>query len=123
MMPAGRLHRRETELVVLRVASLTGSAYELTQHRPLGLRAGLTPDEIEAITHGPSHPAWGPRDRLLLRAADVLVQSRDLPDGLWSQLRAELDDRELIELVMLVGHYSMLATTLHTLRVQPDRVR
>ncbi len=51
------------------------------------------------------------------------MESRDLDDALWSELRAELDEREAIELVMLVGHYAMLATTLTTLRVEPDRPR
>lgn len=123
MMPTGRLPRRETELVILRVATLCRSEYELTQHRPLGRRAGLSEEELDAVALGPSHPLWGPRDRALLRAADRLVRDRDLPDELWGDLSARLSERELIELVVLVGHYTMLATTLHTLRVQPDRPR
>jgi alkylhydroperoxidase family enzyme len=35
-------------------------------------------------------------------------------------LAGELDDVELIELCMLVGHYEMLAMTLSSLRVEPD---
>ena len=38
LMPGGRLSRRESELVILRVASRRGSSYELTQHRRLGRR-------------------------------------------------------------------------------------
>ena len=44
-------------------------------------------------------------------------------DGLWAELGGLFDDRERIEIVMLVGHYAMLATALHALRVQPDRPR
>jgi alkylhydroperoxidase family enzyme len=105
------------------VATLCGSAYELTQHRRLGRRAGLTADEIDRIALGPADPAWGPRDRMLLRTADALHAQRDVSDALWAELRAQLDEREAIELVMLVGHYAMLATTLNTLRVEPDRAR
>jgi AhpD family alkylhydroperoxidase len=123
LMPRGRLPRRETELVILRVATLSRSAYELTQHRRLGRRAGLTDDEIERIALGPADPSWGPRDRLLLRVADALHAKGDVSDGLWTELRVQLDERETIELVMLVGHYTMLATTLNTLRVEPDRPR
>ena len=63
---------------------------------------------------------WPPRQRLLLRVTDALHADRDLPDDLWVDLRGELDERQCIELLMLVGHYDMLATTLLTLRVQPD---
>ena len=123
LMPGGRLPRRETELVILRVATLCGSAYELNQHRRLGRRAGLTADEIDRIALGPGDPSWGPRDRVLLRVADALHAQHDVSDNLWTDLRVQLDEREAIELVMLVGHYAMLATTLNTLRVEPDRRR
>jgi AhpD family alkylhydroperoxidase len=123
MMPGGKLPRRETELVILRVATLARSDYELTQHRRLGRRAGLTAEEIERVTDGPDAPGWSHRERLLLTVVDELHRSRDLSDQTWAALRAELDERTRIELLMLVGHYQMLATTLHVLRVQPDGPR
>ena len=46
-----------------------------------------------------------------------------MSDPTWESLRGLLGERELIELVFLVGHYEMLATALHTLRVEPDRGR
>ena len=49
--------------------------------------------------------------------------SGDLDDATWAALRAHLDEREAIELCMLVGHYEMLATTIATLRIQTDRPR
>jgi hypothetical protein len=51
---------------------------------------------------------------------ESLLDYRDLDDALWQELRAVEDERTCIELLMLVGHYDMLATTLHTLRVQPE---
>lgn len=123
LMPGGRLPRRETELVILRVATLSGSAYELAQHRRLGRRAGLSATELDRVAAGPASPDWSARDRLLLRVADALHADRDLPDELWADLRAELSEAETIELLMLIGHYTMLATTLTTLRVEPDGPR
>lgn len=123
LMPGGRLTRRETELVILRVATLSGSDYELTQHRHLGRRAGLSADEIDRVALGPDDPAWSEAEKLLLEVTDELHGSADLSDATWAQLRAAYDERRCIELVMLVGHYQMLATALNTLRVEPDRPR
>jgi AhpD family alkylhydroperoxidase len=123
LMPGGKLPRRQTELVILRVATLTGNEYELTQHRRLGRRAGLSAEEIDRVAAGPDAEGWGPRERLLLRVTDELHARQDLSDETWAALRADLDERESIELLMLVGHYTMLATTLTTLRVRPDRPR
>ena len=65
--------------------------------------------DTEAISHvGTRGPLYG---------------KKDLDDDQWAALRAVTSEREAIELLLLVGHYDMLATTLLTLRVEPDRKR
>ncbi|NYJ01113.1 alkylhydroperoxidase family enzyme [Nocardioides thalensis] len=124
LMPGGRLARREAELVILRVASLLGSDYELTQHRRLGRRAGLSADEV-AVAERATDDAGGLSDReaLALRVADEMVADQDISDALWAELGRFFDEKERIELVLLVGHYAMLATVLKAFRVQPDQPR
>jgi AhpD family alkylhydroperoxidase len=123
LMPGGRLPRRETELVILRVATLAGCAYELAHHTQLGRRAGIGPAELERVAVGPAADGWSARERLLLATTDELHQDRDLSDETWRALRATYDERTCLEILLLVGHYEMLATTLNTLRVRPDRRR
>ena len=69
---------------------------------------------------GPEASGWTPRQQALLRAWDEMHNGGRVGDETWTRLTAELDDRLLIELCMLIGHYEMLAMTLNTLRVQPD---
>lgn len=120
LMPGGRLPRRDTELVILRVAHNSGCDYEWGHHEHLGRRAGLSAEEVARVREGAGAPGWAPRQQMLLRAADELHGAGRIGDALWAELSAELDDRRLIELCLLVGHYEMLAMTLNTLRVQPD---
>ena len=120
-MPGGLLPRRDSELVILRVAHNCGSEYERVQHEVLGARAGLSSAEIAAAGEGPGAPALDARQALLLRVTDELHATRDLGDATWEQLSAELPDpRERLELCLLVGHYEMLAMTLNAARVEPD---
>jgi len=123
LMPGGTLPRRETELVILRVAHLRHCAYEFEHHVRLGARAGVMAKDVERVVAGPGAEAWSARERTLLEAVDELHTDGDLADATWDALRGQLDQRGLIELVFLVGHYEMLATALQTLRVQPDRAR
>jgi AhpD family alkylhydroperoxidase len=123
LMPFGALPRRETELVILRVAHLRGCAYEWEHHRHLGRRAGVTSADLVWIEAGPDASGWSERERVILTAVDELHADGDLSDASWASLREHLDERQAIELVMLVGHYEMLATTIGTLRIQPDRRR
>jgi len=121
MMPAGVLPRRESELVILRVAHLRGSDYEFDHHTRLGRRVGVTDDDLVAVVAGPTNDHWTGRERSMLAATDELVATKDLSDDAWSALIHHLDDRAALELLLLVGHYDMLATTLQALRVEPDR--
>ncbi len=120
LMPGGKLPRIDTELVILRVAAARGSDYEFNHHALLGRRAGLATADIERVRLGSDAAGWNDRQSLLLRVTESLLDRRDLDDALWQELRAAEDERACIELLMLVGHYDMLATTLHTLRVQPE---
>ena len=60
------------------------------------------------------------RQRLLLGATDELHARKVVTSATWRQLTSEFDERETIELCMLVGHYEMLAMTLNSLGVEPE---
>ncbi|MGI5224626.1 carboxymuconolactone decarboxylase family protein [Actinoallomurus sp. CA-142502] len=123
LMPGGLLPRRETELVILRVAHLCGSAYEVAHHTRLGRAAGLGEADLRRVAEGPAADGWTARERALLRAVDALHAERDLDDAAWAELSDHLDERERIELCLLAGHYEMLATVIRTLRIEPDPPR
>lgn len=123
LMPGGTFPRRETELVILRVAHVRSCDYERIHHERLGRRAGLSDTEIARIAEGPAAAGWSPREQVLLRATDSLLHDHDIDDETWAALYAELGRRRCIELCLLVGHYDMLAGTITALRIQPDRQR
>lgn len=120
LMPFGALSRKESEMIIIRVAHLRGNDYELDHHRRLGARAGLDANAVEQILEGPD-AGWGDRERTLLRATDELVGTRDITDETWAALARHLTESDLVSFVLLVGQYDMLATTLDVLRVQRDQ--
>jgi alkylhydroperoxidase family enzyme len=121
LMPRGKLPRTETELVILRVAHNCGSEYERAQHERIGRSVGLTDEQIASVADGPEADGWSDRERALLTAADELHRDRVISDATWASLTRQYDERELIEICMLIGHYEMLAMVLASLRVQPER--
>lgn len=123
LMPGGRLPRRETELVILRVAHLRGCAYEFSHHVKLGRRAGVTLDDVDRVRRGASADGWTDAEQVLLQVTDELIADKDVSDPTWARLLATYDERVALELLLLVGHYDMLATTLMTLRLEPDPPR
>lgn len=119
---AGRLLYRSglpaqvRETLILRTAYRCRSAYEWVQHVEIARDAGV-PDEVitAAGTAEPADP--DAHTALLLRAADQLTVAHDLDDETWAALREHYDERQLIELCMLVGDYAMIAGVLKALRV------
>jgi alkylhydroperoxidase family enzyme len=121
LMPFGMLPRRDTELVILRVAWLCGAAYEWWQHVPLALRAGLRPNEIEAVADESPTADLSDRQRVLVDVTDELLAHRELSEETWQAADQTLTEREVIELCLLIGHYQGLATAIGGLGIQVER--
>lgn len=119
LMPFGQLSRKDSEMIIIRTAHLRECEYELDHHKRLGGRAGISRDEFARILDGPD-AGWGDRERSLLRATDELVTTKNIGDLNWAALERHLTSSELIGFTLLVGQYDMLATTIHTLRIQRD---
>lgn len=123
LMPGGTFPRRETELVIIRVAHLKDCRYEFDHHVQLGAKAGVTAADVDRLVAGPEADGWTFREQAILRVVDALHYDGDVVDETWADLASHLDDKRCIELLFLIGHYEMLATALTTLRVQPDQRR
>ncbi|MEY2475965.1 MAG: 4-carboxymuconolactone decarboxylase [Actinomycetota bacterium] len=119
LLAGGDLPGREREILVLRTGANCGSDYEWGQHVRIGKDAGLTDDEIHRIYDGPD-AGWGDDDRALIVAADELHNDSRISDGTWAALRGRYTDKQLIELLMVVGQYHLVSFTLNSLGVQRE---
>lgn len=115
---AGKLPARDRELLILRTAHHCRADYEWGQHRLIGLKAGLSEEEIEHVLKGPDAEGWDPFDAALLSAADELHEQARISDPTWEELATRYDERQLIEVPMVVGHYHLVAFTLNSLGVE-----
>jgi 4-carboxymuconolactone decarboxylase len=119
---AGTLPGRLRELVILRTAARFGGRYEWAQHLALAEAQGVTPAELAAVSDVTAVDAvyaldLSPVERAALLAVDETADQGSVSDGTWGALADDLRESELIELLMLIGHYLMLTTVLRSLRV------
>ncbi|TDD90712.1 carboxymuconolactone decarboxylase family protein [Actinomadura darangshiensis] len=120
LLMGGTLSDRDRELAILRTAHHRSCAYEWDHHRKVALGVGLTEGEIAALRLAPDEHGWSDEDRMVLTAADELHAGGTVSDATWTELSTRLGEHQLIELVMLIGHYHLLAFTLNALRVQNE---
>jgi alkylhydroperoxidase family enzyme len=120
LLSRGELPARERELLILRTGFNCGSDYEWGQHVRLAEKLGLPREEIDRVAAGPGAEGWSETDTTLLRAADELHEGAKISDEVWALLVEIYDEHALIEIPMVVGHYTMLAFALNSLGVAPD---
>jgi 4-carboxymuconolactone decarboxylase len=120
LLNGGVLGARERELLILRTGYNCGAAYEWGQHVRISEGVGMGREEILRVAEGPEADGWSPADASLLRAADELHERAKISDRTWAELAERYDERGLIEITMLVGHYHLVAFALNSLEVELD---
>jgi 4-carboxymuconolactone decarboxylase len=113
---------RMREVVILRVAHLQGSRYELAQHVGIARGAGLTEQQINAIidTDDLDGAGFSRTERAVLDVVTELCGTHRLADDSFAAARAALGDEALTELLMLVSCYCGLALVLNAVDLDVD---
>jgi alkylhydroperoxidase family enzyme len=115
----GNISGRERELAVLRVAWLAGAAFEWSEHVDIGKKFGVTEEEIDRIKDGSSASGWSEHEAAVLRAVEECLADACISDETWDTLAKTYDEKQLLELPMLIGSYLMTAFQQNSLRVPP----
>jgi alkylhydroperoxidase family enzyme len=118
--PQLSLSMREREIVIDRTCVRCGCEYEWSVHVAFFAdRVGFSREQISSLVWGDAGDAcWTTeRERLLLRAVDMLHETSDLDDPLWAELRAELDEPALLDLFLLCGWYHAISFAANGARV------
>jgi alkylhydroperoxidase family enzyme len=121
LLGRGVLSPRDRELAVLRVGWLCQAPYEWGEHVRLAKQANVTSEEIERVTQGASAPGWTDHEAALLRAVEELHDHAMISEPTWRTLSENLDERELIELPVLIGQFTLVAYLQNALRLRLGR--
>ncbi len=114
----GALTSRDSELLAMRVAWNCQSEFEWGHHLEYALNAGISRAEVERIPAGPTADGWSDADRALLYAADQLHAKQDITDEVWAKLAARYSDKQLVEILFVVGEYTMLSMVVNASGVE-----
>src|SRR3954447_24609239 len=111
----------ERELAILRTARLIEAEYEWVQHVAIGRAVGITDEQLLAVDAGDlEHAVFGPTDRAVLRFASELVVQPRPDDETFAELREHLPDRQIVELILVIGAYTMLGRMMTALDLDLD---
>ena len=112
------LDGRLREIIIIRLGHLTRCQYVLRQHVPtLALADGLSLTECNALADWEASPLFSAGERAALAYADVMTRDIVVGDEVFAQVAQHFDQRQLVELTVLIGTYNMNARVLQALEL------
>lgn len=92
------------ELVKMRVSQINGCGYCLDMHSKDARAAGETEQRLYLLSAWREAPFYTDRERAALSWAEAvtLVATNDLPDALYDEVRAQFDEKGMVELTLAI---------------------
>lgn len=113
-----QLSHKLRELAILQVAHQSPAKYEWVQHVPIGKTVGIRDDQIAALERGEiGADCFDTEERAVLAFARDLVDDVRPSEASFTAVQEHLSPRELVELILAVGYYMMLARLMETTRI------
>ncbi len=106
--------------MILRIGWNAQAKYEFGQHTVIGKQAGVTDDEITALTKAPDAHTWSSNDAALIAMSDELAADDCVTDATWERLATRWSEAELVELLVVAGFYRLVSGFLNSAGVQLD---
>lgn len=106
------------ELAILRVARLSDAEYEWVQHVPIAKRVGVTDAQLAALEADAIDAAcFDAAERAVLGFTSELVARARPSDAAFEALARLVSPREIVELVVAIGYYMLIARLMETARI------
>lgn len=110
------LDPRDRELAILTVAAARTSSFEWYAHEGAARAMGLTGRELEHVKTGDLDRLPQARDRAVARACRELAGERRMTDSTWRSLEPWMPYDLVVDLIVLVGYYDLLALLMDALQ-------
>jgi 4-carboxymuconolactone decarboxylase len=109
------------ELAIIQVAADAEARYEWVQHVAIARDAGVPDEQIAAVeARRLDDPSLGDGERAVLSFAREVVAGPQVSDATFAAVSEQLSPREIVELLLTVGNYLMLARVMTTLELEID---
>ena len=120
LLTAAELSPKLREMVILRIARLTGSEYEWSQHYPIALEVGVSKEQAEEIESWSDSKHFTDEEKAVLRYTDEVAQNIRVENKTFKELAKYLTERSIVELTLSIGYWGMVARLLVPLQVEID---
>ena len=108
---------KQTEIAILMTARYWTAQFEWAAHVRLGLQAGLSQDQIDAIADRRPPSFDNADDQLVYDFCKDYYDDHRLDDATYERVVARFGDKGIVDIAGLIGYYSFVSVTLNTFEV------
>ena len=113
------LDARIRELGICVAARHVSNQFEWVMHAPLAVKAGVSPDAIEALRQGIRPRGLAPDEEDALDFAQELLTRHGVSDPTYQSALARWGERGVVELTTLLGYFAMVSWLMNVARTPP----
>jgi 4-carboxymuconolactone decarboxylase len=108
---------RLSELAIITTARFWRAQYEWYAHAPLAEQAGVPAAAIEAIRTGGAPVFTAKDETLVYTICSEIFRTQRLSDGQFGEAVAALGEQGLVEIISIIGYYTLIGNTLNVFQV------
>jgi len=112
-----KLDPKLREIAILRTAKVSCSVYEWTQHVPMARHVGVSDAQVAAMDNWQGAACFNELERTVLRFTDEVAANVKGSRETLEALKKHLDATEIVELILSIGFWGMVARLLETTEV------
>lgn len=110
---------RLSELAILILGAHWQAAYEWNTHIAHALKAGISPEVVEALRTGQIPASLPPDAQAVYDFATELLRNRRVTDATYARATALIGERGVVDLVGIMGYYTLISMTCVAFEVEP----
>ncbi|MBI5506959.1 MAG: carboxymuconolactone decarboxylase family protein [Deltaproteobacteria bacterium] len=116
-----QLDAKLREYTILLAVHSFGGRYEWVQHVPIAEDCGITPRQIAALESGDlTADCFGEKEKAFLAFVDQSIREIRVGDATFNAMLRHFSHRELVETLLTIGYYQMLARLTECTDLEPQ---
>ncbi len=118
LLTRAKLNAKLREIAILRNAKVCRSVYDWTQHVPIAKSVGVTDEQVAAMDNWEPAKCFNDLERLVLKFTDEIARNVKGSRETLAGLKQHLGATEIVELIISIGFWGMVARLLETTEVE-----
>lgn len=106
-----------SELAIIMVGAHWRAGFEWAVHAPIALKAGVAPEVVEAVRRGERPAGLAPAAQAVFDVTDEMLRTKFVSDQTFARAGAVLGQTALIDLVGVLGYYTLICMTINAFAV------